>query len=219
MKRRFKFLIIKIFNKIHLIALLIYSIIFTIPKLLLISFNNKSIKIEFGSGPNIYSCQRNGYLTSDRFFKCDLPWDARIPMPFIKKKVSSIYSSHFLEHLSFDELNDHIRYCSNYLLKKDGNYILAVPNAKLYLDAYSESRASELLEFAWSPGFPNTNSLIDQINYIAYMNQQHKILFDKEFLLNSLIQNGFSTANQREFDASIDWPNRHFESLYCIAYS
>lgn len=219
MKRRFKLLLIGLFNKIHLTLLLIYSIIFTIPKLLFISLYKKNIKIEFGSGPNIYSSQRNGYLTSDRFFKCDLPWDARIPMPFINKKVSSIYSSHFLEHLSFHELKDHLRYCSTYLLKKDGKYILAVPNARLYLDAYSEERESELLNLAWNPGLPKTGSLIDQINYIAYMNQQHKILFDKEFLLNSLIQNGFSTANQREFDASIDWPNRHFESLYCIAYS
>ena len=164
MKRRFKNLLIKIFNRSHLILLLIYSIFYTIPKLLFISFNKKNIKIEFGSGPNIYSHQRNEYLTSDRFFKCDLPWDARIPMPFINKKVSSIYSSHFLEHLSFEELKNHLRYCSNYLLSEGGNYTLSVPNAKLYLDAYSESRDSELLNLAWGPGLPNTGSHMDQIN-------------------------------------------------------
>ena len=75
-----------------------------------------------------------------------------------------------------------------------------------------------MLNLAWGPGLPNTGSHMDQINYIAYMNQQHKLLFDKEFLLNSLIQNGFRIANLREFDASLDWTNRHFESLYCIAY-
>ena len=218
MPKNLKLFIIKLFNKIHKTLLLFYSIFYTIPKLFFISCSKKNIKIEFGSGPHIYSHQRNEYLTSDRFFKCDLPWDARIPMPFIKKKVSSIYSSHFLEHLSFDELKSHLKYCSNYLLCKGGNYMVSVPNAKLYLDAYSESRESELINLAWNPGLPKTGSLIDQVNYIAYMNQEHKILFDKEFLLNSMIQNGFKIANQRQFDYSIDLPGRHFESLYCIAY-
>ena len=218
MSKTLKAIIIKLFKKIHLTFLLIYSIIYTVPKLFLLTISKRKIKIEFGSGPFVYSKTRNQYLTSDRFFNCDLPWDARIPMPFLKGKVNSIYSSHFLEHLSFEELSNHFKYCANYLLKKNGNYIIAVPNAKLYLDAYYESRLSELIDLAWRPALPNSGSLIDQVNYIAYMNQEHKILFDKEFILNYLTQNGFNEAKEREFDPLIDWPNRHYESLYCIGY-
>ena len=43
-------------------------------------------------------------------------------------------------------------------------------------------------------------------------------VFDKEFILNYLTQNGFNEAKEREFDPLLDWPNRHYESLYCIGY-
>ena len=213
----FKSILLKSFKKVHLILLILYSFVYTIPKLYFLSRSKNEIKLEFGSGPFVYSSNRNQYLTCDIFFNCDLPWDARIPMPFLKNKVSSIYSSHFLEHLNFYNLKKHFRYCSGYLLKKNGKYLISVPNAKLYIKAYYESRQSELLSLAWKPGLTDTGSLIDQVNYIAYMNGEHKILFDKEFLSNSLLQNGFRLAKQREFNPEIDLPSRHFESIYCVA--
>jgi len=58
---------------------------------------------------------------------------------------------------------------------------------------------------------------MDQINYIAYMDQQHKFMFDKENLFNILKKIPFKIVNLRDFNESLDMKSRDFESIYAIA--
>ena len=63
----------------------------------------------------------------------------------------------------------------------------------------------------------NTGSLMDQVNYEAYMNGEHCYMFDKENLVNTLKKGGFEKANLRSFDESLDMKERDYESIYALA--
>ena len=55
------------------------------------------------------------------------------------------------------------------------------------------------------------------VNYIAYMGNEHRCLFDMESLLTRLQGAGFVDVKPRSFDAAIDLPEREFESIYAQA--
>ena len=63
----------------------------------------------------------------------------------------------------------------------------------------------------------NTGSNIDQLNYITYMLDQHKYMFDEQNLINTLITAGFLNVSLREFDDSLDLISRFEESIYAKA--
>ena len=64
---------------------------------------------------------------------------------------------------------------------------------------------------------PEGSSKIDQLNYVAYLNDDHKYLFDNENLVNTLLTAGFSNAQIREFDSNLDQKERKNESIYAEA--
>jgi hypothetical protein len=63
----------------------------------------------------------------------------------------------------------------------------------------------------------NTGSLMDQINYIAYRDQEHKYLFDKQNLVTTLKKISFKKVELRTFDENIDRKSRYSGSIYAIA--
>ena len=67
--------------------------------------------------------------------------------------------------------------------------------------------------FGWKPAF-NETTAIDAINYVAYMDGEHKYMFDQENLLHILQIAGFTDVAARSMDPSIDRPERDYESLY-----
>ena len=66
-------------------------------------------------------------------------------------------------------------------------------------------------------GAVNTNSKIDQLNYIAYLGGDHQYMFDEENLINMLKQAGFIDPCLREYDEKVDKYGRDYESLYALA--
>jgi len=85
-----------------------------------------------------------------------------------------------------------------------GTFSICVPNARLYIEAYSKSiTLDESQFFGYRPAYNNT-SKIDYINYTAYMNEHHKYMFDEENLLYLLKSKGFKNARVRLFDPSLD---------------
>ena len=95
---------------------------------------------------------------------CDINWDLRFGIPFPDGSVSKIYSSHLFEHLTFKEINILIKECRR-AIKKDGVFSIAVPNARLYIEAYSNKDTSfwGKQPSYWAPAYNNTNSEIDLI--------------------------------------------------------
>lgn len=174
--------------------------------------NSSLIKLNLGSGPIKGS---NGWTTIDQY-DCDICWDLRKGIPLCEDSVHSIYSSHLLEHLDYKSLIKFIEHCRR-ILKKGGTMSVCVPDANKYIDAYVRKSKFRPISSLYSPAIVDTGSHLDQVNYIAYLDEEHKYLFDQENLINIFIKCGFSTVKERKFDPDLDRIERDFHSIYCIA--
>lgn len=175
---------------------------------------NDEIKVEVGSG-NRKGIQ--GWITLDMCAESDLFWDLRNGLPFPDSSLSKVYSSHFLEHLSYQEGQAFLAECLR-ALKPEGVISICVPNAQIYLEAYvTNKKLDHDTYFTYGPAYRHT-SRMDYVNYTAYMDGEHKYMFDRENLLYLLTAKGFRDARMRDFDPSIDRQARDYESLYAEAY-
>ena len=175
--------------------------------------SRNEIFIELGAGDKK---GKNGWVTIDIHKNSDIYWDLKNGIPFPNSSISKIYSSHFFEHLSFNETHLLLEECKRVLVD-GGVFSICVPNARIYIDAYVNSATLENFEyFAYKPSYNNT-SKIDYINYIAYMDGQHKYMFDEDNILAILTLNGFKNARLRSFDPNLDLKDRDFQSIYAEA--
>lgn len=174
--------------------------------------SGRAVKLDIGGGDRR---GRNGWLTIDTAPGCDLYWDLREGVPFGSGTVDAIYSSHLFEHLTFAEGQDLLAECLR-ALKPGGTFSIAVPDARIYVEAYLGLREVPLEYFGWEPAF-NSSTGIDAINYIAYMGGDHKYMFDSENLLHRLQAAGFVDVRARDFDPDTDLLERDYESVYAIA--
>lgn len=170
------------------------------------------VKIELGSGSKK---GKDGWTTVDQY-GADIIWDLRRGIPLPNETIDKIYSSHLLEHIPYQQLIPFLRECRR-VMKSDAEFSVCVPNFRLYVDAYKNKTLFSSRDTWYQPGIIDTGSSIDQLNYLAYMLDEHKYMFDEENLINTLTQAGFSNAQLREFDADLDLPERDFESIYAIA--
>ncbi|MEM1226492.1 MAG: methyltransferase domain-containing protein [Planctomycetota bacterium] len=157
---------------------------------------------------------RDGWTTVDWNKRCDVYWDLTCKLPFPNDRVSRIYTSHTLEHLTFGETQSLLRECHR-ILRVGGELSVCVPNARFYIDAYIEGReidTSKVYAPAW-----NFLSPIDVVNYTAYMNGEHKHLFDQDNLVAVLAKAGFADSAAREFDDQTDIKSRDYASIYASA--
>jgi predicted SAM-dependent methyltransferase len=174
----------------------------------------RPIKLELGSS------RRQGradWTFSDIGGGGDMQLDLTQPIPFPNDSVKYIYSSHVLEHFSYpspmlDLLNECYR-----ILEVDGTFSIAVPNARIFLEAYLDSDAFDKDKYcSWDVGLRYRNS-IDFVNFIAYMGGEHKHLFDVDNLVSVLEDAGFCSVRTRDFDPAIDLEERKHESIYALA--
>ena len=172
---------------------------------------NEVIKLEIGAGEKK---GKNGWVTLDRNDSCDLNWDLRNGIPFPDSSISKIYSSHLFEHLSFKQAKGLFQECKR-VLKEGGIFSICVPNARLFIEAYANNDSSywEKSPSYYDPARNHTTN-IDLINYIAYMDDEHKYMFDEENLVHILNANGFNNVKLREFDSEVDMKERDHESIY-----
>lgn len=174
--------------------------------------NKEIIWLEFGSG---HKKGTGGWTTVD-LVGADISCDLRKGIPLPDESVDRIYSSHMFEHIPYQELVFFINECFR-VLKKGGELSVCVPNAGLYIQAYIAGSWFRPIETCHKPAVVDTGSFLDQVNYIAYMGQEHRYMFDEENLINTLKMAAFRDVALREFDASIDLETRHFESIYAVA--
>ncbi len=174
------------------------------------------IKLELGSGGKKGV---NGWTTVDNgttSISADISWDLKRGIPLPDNSVYKIYSSHLLEHIPYNQLLVFLRECRR-VIKADGEFLVCVPNFRLYVDAYKKGENFKERETWWKPGVVDTGSAMDQLNYAAYMQDQHKYMFDEENLINTLLKAGFSNVKLRGFDSSLDLKERDTESIYAVA--
>jgi predicted SAM-dependent methyltransferase len=175
---------------------------------------SEKILIELGAGNRPGN---NGWTTIDLTEKCNIFWDLRYGIPFPDNSIDGIFSSHFFEHLSYRESKKLLEDCIR-VLKPNGFFSITVPNARIYLDAYfSNTNLDESVFHRYRPAYNNATK-IDIINYIAYMDNQHKYMFDEENLIDLLKTAGFREAQLREYDPFLDVMDRKPQSIFAIAY-
>lgn len=172
----------------------------------------EKIWLELGSGEKK---GKNGWITVD-IKGADINWDLRDGIPLKDSSVDRIYSSHLLEHIPYPALLGFLRECRR-VLKVDGEFSVCVPNAGIYLDHFITGTALADTHVFYEPAVVKTGSKLDIINYIAYMDGEHKYMFNQENLINTLKVSGFSNSELRSFDPEIDLIERDFESVYAMA--
>ena len=170
------------------------------------------VQLNIGSGSDD---QKPGWITVD-LNGAYITYDLRKKFPLQNSSVQKIYSSHFFEHLPYDDMRKVLKECYR-VLKKSGEIYIVVPNAKLYINAYlNKTNYFDGIENEiYTRGFTDTGSFIDQVNYMAYLGGEHMYLYDEENLVNILRQTGFN-ANLREFDPKLDSRSREHDSIFAV---
>ncbi|RDD29677.1 hypothetical protein CR161_02565 [Prosthecochloris sp. ZM] len=170
------------------------------------------IWLELGSGSKKGS---NGWTTID-ISGADISHDLRDGIPLPDGCVDRIYTSHMFEHIPYKELVVFVNECYR-VLKVGGELSVCVPNAGLYLRSYVAGHRFRVQGEGYGPALVDTGSLMDQVNYIAYMGGQHKYMFDEVNLVNTIKKAPFQAVRLRDFDESIDLLSRDYESVYASA--
>lgn len=167
--------------------------------------------LEIGSGRKYGT---DGWVTMDVELECDLHADLRGGIPFPNSTISRIYSSHLFEHLTYPD-GQRLMMEARRVLTEGGEFSICVPNARLYIDAYTSGKKLTSPFLGWTDAL-HGESAIDMVNYIAYMDGHHRYMFDEESLLARLREAGFTDVRLRDFDPSVDSLGRDFESIYAV---
>lgn len=171
---------------------------------------SRPIKLELGAGGR----KLDGWVSVDMSEPTDLLHDLRDPLPLPDNCVDEVYSSHVMEHLHYRDLRHLLTECVR-VMKTDGLFRCAVPDARIFLAAYFNPTNFKPLESVdgrvplcgFEPAY-HYHAPIDYVNYMAYMDGHHRFLFDTENLGPILERAGFRSARARQFDPSID-PDWH----------
>ena len=174
------------------------------------------IKLEIGAGMKTGT---NGWITLDQNDACDINWNLLTGIPFPDNSISIIYSSHLLEHFFFRDMQVLIRECWR-VLKPGGIFSASVPCARFFIEPYMKGDTGfwDSLPLHWEPAYDKTGSLIDLVNYMAYMEGHHRYMFDEVNLVNIIKMNGFTNVSLRDFDPELDSLERKHESIFAIGY-
>lgn len=171
----------------------------------------RPIRLELGSP------KREGmedWVASDINGGGDLGLDLTEPMPFPDDSVKRIYSSHVLEHFSYPTpMLDILRECRR-ILQPGGEISVAVPNARIYLEAYMNPGEFERDRYCTYDVGLSYRTRIDYVNFIAYLGGEHKHMFDDENLVAVLAEAGFRDVRLRDYDPALDLSRRRHESVY-----
>jgi len=177
--------------------------------------SGRPIKLELGCW------KRKGmedWIASDWKGSGDIQLDLTKPLPFPDNSVEKIYSSHVLEHFSYPHpMRDLLSECLR-ILKPGGSFSVAVPNARIFINAYLNDNDFAKNEFCNYEVGLRYRSKIDYLNFVAYLGGEHKHMFDEEALVEVLVDSGFVDARRRDFDPSVDVEYRRSESIYAIAF-
>lgn len=176
-----------------------------------ILMSGSEIKLEIGSGP---VKGRKGWTTLDLTDQADLCWNLLDPLPFPDGSVSAIYSSHLLEHFYYRKLMELLGECFR-VLKSGGSFSACVPDASIYLKAYFDIESFNSSFLTYKPAVISEERM-DIVNYIAYMDGEHRYMFDQSNLLRVLAATGFVNVRSRHFDPELDMLERKYESIYAV---
>jgi prepilin-type processing-associated H-X9-DG protein len=155
------------------------------------SGNGRALHLHLGCGAKYLP----GFVNVDAnpLRKVDLWLDVRCGLPYRANSVSSIYSTHMIEHLYPDELERLLRECAR-ALKPGGGLRIVVPSLRNAILAYQENR------YDWFPGnFPrHFDSVGGRFSNFLFCDGQHRTAFDFGHLQEILFKAGFARVEESE---------------------
>lgn len=162
--------------------------------------------------------QSPGWHTLDLNLACDFFWDYRNGIPFPGASIEVLYSHDNLQRLSSQQLDYILKECFR-TLKPGGALFFSVPDAEPFLKAYAEKHLFLDANHAgvWKPGWHETGSCIDQVNYVAYCNGHAQFMFDRENVVHLCERAGFIPTELRSPDPNMDGRTEAPNTLYVVA--
>jgi predicted SAM-dependent methyltransferase len=191
----------------------------------------RGLKIHLGCGYDV----RSGWVNIDSFTVIPaipagetdtyaIQWDLRKPLALEAGSSRYIYSSHFWEHLTFEDgyllLKDSYRW-----LEKGGIFRIVLPDLESSFRAYI-NRDRDYFDTLGQAGIINNHhglndgtNLVDFINYAVYQEGEHKCIYDVEKITRLLQHIGYTVVAESSFDPAvdIDSPLRRKYSFYIEA--
>jgi predicted SAM-dependent methyltransferase len=150
----------------------------------------------------------------------DLLWDLRYPLPLETNSVAAIFSEHVLEHLYKGEGIALLQECYR-ILEPGGRMRIGVPDAELYLRAYSSGDPTFFKQTEYlGGGGDRLEHPIEVVNRMFRMYGHHQYAWDFTHLASELSQIGFqeisrcSSGESGSQDLCLDDPAHSFETLY-----
>lgn len=176
----------------------------------------KGMKLHLGCGYDV----REGWVNVDSFTSLPklpsensntyiIKYDLRQRLPLEDESFELIYSSHFWEHLSFEDGYDLLKDCYRWL-QKGGTFRIVLPDFERVFDAYlTQNRAyfdvlSNAEIMPGRDGLTDGTDLVDFVNYAVYQEGQHKFIYDAAKLTRILKLIGYSEVRVTEFNSEID---------------
>jgi len=122
--------------------------------------NGNKINLELGAGGR----KMEGWTTIDFDKGSDIVMDLSSPLTFPDNSVTQIYASHLLEHFYYLDLLNLLSECYR-ILNPGGIFKVAVPNARIYLEAYFNPAEFDADYYCrWKPGF-HYNTKMDKTRW------------------------------------------------------
>lgn len=182
--------------------------------------DKKSILANIGSGP----FGKEGFVNVDLFpYKgVSLVYDCRKKLPFSDNSCKGIHVEHFIEHLDpSDELPFFLKDCLR-CLEKDGVLRVIVPDASLYIKAYTTEGWDMLENIGCGRASVKSSfsSKIEALNHIFLQGYEHMGGFDDERITYTLKTAGFNKIKKYQWrkgnfpEGCIDREQHKLYSMY-----
>jgi predicted SAM-dependent methyltransferase len=173
----------------------------------------RGLKVNLGCGNKI----KNGWLNIDLNISSSvkkeysedtifIQHDLRQGLLLEENSCDFIYSSHFFEHLSYQQGIGLMTDCYR-ALRPEGVFRIALPDMREVFDRYlrGDYEHFDLLKGRLNPDMESeTASLIDYVNTGVYEGGGHKFIYDEEKLKLILRKIGYSSANRSAYQDGID---------------
>ena len=205
-KNEFKKIIRNFAKHLYHKFLFLYHIIS--PYQYLLKFKRKKYSfIEIGCG----SSRKKNWLGVDYRFGSGIAFDIRKPLPVPNNYYKIVYAEHVLEHFSWQDLYKVLNNVKD-ILQPGGEFLVSVPDLNKYINCYVNKEFDKNL-ITYKPAISSFESA-DLLNYIFYMDGEHKHMFDFNSIKYHLEKAGFRKIQRRNFDPKLDSDGRIFDSLF-----
>jgi predicted SAM-dependent methyltransferase len=141
----------------------------------------------------LYKCG----ILSEKHYKVQWPKDIRIrqltrSLPFSDNEVDYFYTSHFIEHLSYDDAIKLFREV-NRSLRVKGVLRIVVPDLNFYIQKYLFEKGNT------DTAVLAANNFLQSLNIITKSRDPHLWMYDADSIKNSLKKAGFQKIERCEY--------------------